>query len=125
MTSPSQNNGDLVLTNVFLETVWTSGTALPGPPPNTNTYDYVPTNSAYASPTFSIVNSAYVYVPPTAPEVTVVPQAGSIVWPLGSVVQCLLQNGSLGTAYLSIPTSATTVRDARKATALIPHFITI
>ena len=33
----------------------------------------------------------------------------TIQWPIGSIVQCLQQNGSLGTAYMSMPISSSEV----------------
>ena len=108
-----QNDGKLVLTNVLLETIWTMGFPEPDDAWTWSKTGTV-TNPAYSLPLIvdEPINGGTIrYLPPNASTVTVVPKAGSIMWPLGSVVQCLLQNGSLGTAFLSIPTSAETVRD--------------
>ena len=112
-----QNDGKLVLTDVLLETIWYM---MPGYNHNNANTIFSPSTTTLTDPNYSLPTTfvdesknggTFVYTPPTASVVTVVPEAGTIMWPLGSVVQCLLNNGSLGTAYLSIPTSADKVRD--------------
>lgn len=89
-----QSGGNLVLTNILLETVWSSASAVSWP--------LYP-----AWPGFS-GSLETVPAPPQAAAVTAAPPA-SVNWPLGSVIQCLAPGGqSLGSAYTAIQASIST-----------------